>query len=303
MQKILLIVNPVSGMGKQRARTVIFNIVNFLSQHNCLTTIFATTHQGHATELVMSHAAAHDRIICCGGDGTLSEVLNGLVQLDKKVPVGYIPTGTTNDLAHAIGLASNVKSAMHLALFGAERELDLGTFNDGKYFSYVASFGAFSKVAYETPQWLKNRLGRASYFFYGISEIAAFRSHRVRIEADDIVIDGDFVFGSVSNSTVIAGVVKLPEEKIQLDDGKFEVMLVKTPKGPLDLHHIVQGLASQDYNEDSVLFFTASHVTFTFEGDVPWTVDGEYAGENYKVTIGNLHRKVKIMVDGMGNFW
>ena len=303
MQKILLIINPVSGTGKQRARTVIFNIVNFLSQHKCHTTIFATTHQGNATELTKAHAASHDRIICCGGDGTLNEVLSGLAVLDIKIPVGYIPTGTTNDLAHAIGLASNTKRAMHLALFGTPRDLDMGTYNDDKFFSYVASFGAFSKVAYETPQWLKNRLGRASYFFYGIPEIAEIRSHRIRIETDNMEIDGEFVFGSVSNSTVIAGVVKLPEDKIQLDDGKFEVMLVKTPKGPLDLHNIVQGLANQEYNEESVLFFTTSKVTFTFEENVPWTIDGEYAGENYKVTIGNLHRKVQIMVDGMGNYW
>ena len=301
MQKILLIINPVSGTGKQRARTVIFNIVTFLSQHNCHTTIFATTHQGNATELVKAHAANHDRIICCGGDGTLNEVLSGLAVLDTKIPVGYIPTGTTNDLAHAIGLASNTKRAMHLALFGTARDLDLGTYNDEKFFSYVASFGAFSKVAYETPQWLKNRLGRASYFFYGLSEIADIRSYRVRVVADGTEIDGEFVYGGVSNSTVIGGLVKLPEGAIRLDDGKFEVMLIKTPKDPMDFHGIIQGLVNQDYNEDSVLFFTASQITFTFEMDVPWTVDGEYAGETNKVEIGNMQKKVKILVER--GFW
>ena len=298
MQNILLIINPVSG--RLKARMMIYSIVNYLSQNNCKTTIFSTTCQGNATELVLEYAASHDRIICAGGDGTLNEVLTGLAKLPtrhKKIPVGYIPTGTTNDLAHAIGLTSNVRRAMHLSLYGNDFDLDLGTFNDDKFFSYVASFGAFSNVAYETPQWLKNRLGRASYFFYGISEISALRSHRVRIVADGMEIDDEFVYGSVSNSTIIGGLVKLPEGSIRLDDGRFEVMLIKTPKGPLDLHHIVQGLVNQDYHADSVLFFTASDVTFTFEGDVPWTVDGEYAGENSCVTIGNLQQKVRILVD------
>jgi len=293
-QNILLIVNPVSG--RQKAKFLLFSIINFLSQNGCKTTVFATTRQGEATDIVKEHAAANDRIICCGGDGTLNEIFSGLATLDKPIPVGYIPTGTTNDLAHALGLTSNVKEAIELTLNGYERELDLGVFNDDKYFSYVASFGAFSKVAYETPQWLKNHLGRASYFFYGVSEIVDIRSFRVRVVADGTEVEGDFVYGSVSNSTVIGGLVKLPERSIRLDDGKFEVMLIKTPKDPMDFHLIVQGLANQDYNEESVLFFTAKEVEFSFEGDVPWTIDGEYAGESNKVKVGNIQRKVKIMV-------
>lgn len=295
VQKILLIVNPVSG--RQKARTLLYPIINFLSGNGCKTTVFSTTCQGDATSLVRRYGAEHDMIICCGGDGTLNEVFSGVARLSFAVPVGYIPTGTTNDLANALGLVSSLKEAINLTLFGRERELDLGSFNDDKYFSYVASFGAFSKVAYETPQWLKNRLGRASYFFYGISELADIRSFRVRVNADGNAIDGDFVYGSVSNSTVIGGLVKLPEESIKLDDGVFEVMLIKTPKDPMDLHLIVQGLANQDYNEDAVMFFTAKEIEFIFEDEVPWTIDGEYAGENRLVNICNLQRKVKIMVD------
>jgi len=294
-QNVLLIVNPVSG--RQKSRLLVYKIVDFLSRNGCKTTIFSTIRRGNATELVREYAASHDKIICCGGDGTLNEVFSGLAAMDISIPVGYIPTGTTNDMANALGLASNTKNAIRLTMHGKVRTLDLGTFNDDKYFSYVASFGAFSKVAYETPQWLKNRLGRASYFFYGISEIADICSHRVRIVADGREIDGDFVYGSVSNSTIIGGLVKLPEDSISLDDGKFEVMLIKTPKDPLDLHSIVQGLVNQDYDDDALMFLTASQVKFTFEGAVPWTVDGEYAGENSNVIIGNLHRKASILVD------
>lgn len=295
MQKILLIVNPVSG--RQKARTLLYPIINFLSQNGCKTTVFSTTCPADATAIVQKYGAEHDKIICCGGDGTLNEVFSGIATLETALPVGYIPTGTTNDLANAVGLVSSIKKAISLTLFGTEQELDLGSFNNDKYFSYVASFGAFSKVAYETPQWLKNHLGRASYFFYGISELAAIRSFKVKIIVDGNQIEGEFVYGSVSNSTVIGGLVKLPEEDIKLDDGLFEVMLIKTPKDPLGLHLIVQGLANQDYNEDAVMFFTAKEIEFIFEEEVPWTVDGEYAGENRKVNISNLQRKVKIMVD------
>ena len=144
---ILLIVNPVSG--RKKSRMMVYKIVNFLSQNNCKTTVFATTCQGNATQLVVKHAQDHDRIICCGGDGTLNEVFSGIAALPDnfEIPVGYIPTGTTNDLAHAVGLASNAKKALELTLFGKVKPLDLGTFNDDKYFSYVASFGAFSNVS------------------------------------------------------------------------------------------------------------------------------------------------------------
>jgi len=277
---------------------LVYSIVNFLSINRCKTTIFATTGRGNATELVQQYAATHDRIICCGGDGTLNEVFSALAVMDNIIPVGYIPTGTTNDMASALGLTNNVKKAMHLALYGNVRELDLGTFNNDKYFSYVASFGAFSKAANDTPQWLKNRLGRASYFFYGISEIADIRARRVKVIADGTEITGDFVYGSVSNSTVIGGLVKFPEGSIALDDGKFEVMLIKAPKGPLGLHHIVQGLINHEYNDDTVLVFTASQITFTFEESVPWTVDGEYAGENHHVHIRNMQKKAKVLVEG-----
>ena len=297
---ILLIINPVSG--RQKSPALMFSVVNFLTQNNCVTTAFTTTHPGHATTIVETHASRHSRIICCGGDGTLNEVLSGLAHLDPPIPVGYIPTGTTNDLAHAIGLASNIKRAMFLSLFGKMRTLDLGVFNLGegsnRYFSYVASFGAFSNVAYETPQWLKNRLGRASYFFYGLSEIADIKGRQVKVVADDTVIEGDFVYGSVSNSTIIGGMVKLPEDAIQLDDGKFEVMLIKTPKTPLDLHQIIQQLANQSYNGDAVLFFTAGQVDFIFEETTPWTVDGEFAGGSKAVSISNMQKKIQVMVDG-----
>ena len=294
-QNVLLIINPVSG--KRKARTMIYNIINFLSECKCKTTIFSTTKKGDATELVIKYGGDSDRIICCGGDGTLNEVFSGIAAADIAVPVGYIPTGTTNDLANSLGLASSVKRALHLTMHGRACALDLGTFNSDKYFSYVASFGAFSNVAYETPQWLKNRLGRASYLFYGISEVGDIKSRRAKIVADGVDISGEFIYGSVSNSRVIGGLVRLPEESICLDDGKFEVLLIRTPRGPIDLHNIVQGLVNQDYDEDSVLFFAAKHITFTFEEEVPWTVDGEYAGECKEVAVGNRQQRITVFVE------
>ena len=296
MQKILLIINPVSG--KKAGKVKLYKIVDFMSRNNCKTTIFTTSRRGEATEIVKAHALEYDRIVCCGGDGTLNEIFTGLTEMNLQVPVGYIPTGTTNDLANALGLTSETQKAMNTAIYGETKALDIGSFNENQFFSYIASFGAFTKASYTTPQWMKNVMGRASYMVYGIADIKDIRSHKVTITTNDLEITGDFIFGSVSNSTVIGGVVKLPEESIDFADGKFEVLLIRTPKNPRDMQSILNGLLNQDYNEDSLLFFKASELTFIFEKKIPWTIDGEYAGEQQSVTINNLHRRAEVFVEG-----
>jgi len=308
MIKILLIINPVSG--RQKARGMMYKIVDFLCHNHCKTTIFTTLHRGNATEIVKAHAVEYDKIICCGGDGTLNEVFTGLAELDlesRYTPVGYIPTGTYNDFSRSLGLNQGLPKLLDIALNGAIQDLDIGMFssnayeNRGKhrYFSYVTSFGAFTKVAYETPQWLKNHMGRASYFFYGLSEIADIRPYAVKMVADGMKIEGEFVFGSVSNSTVFGGMSIFPDNMIRFDDGKFEVLLVKPVKKAKDLQTILQGLLMHEYHtdhEDSVIFLTASELSFSFEDDVPWTVDGEYAGDIQNVQIHNIHCNARVLV-------
>ena len=295
MTKILLIINPVSG--RQKARTILYRIIDHLCRNNCKITIFITKGRGDATEIVKDHGAEHDKIICCGGDGTLNEVFTGIVSSGFNLPVGYIPTGTSNDFARSLGLKNNsLKSTLDITLHGKEQYLDIGTFNTEKYFSYVTAFGAFSKAAYGTPQWLKNHVGRVSYFFYGLSELADIRPYYTKIIADDIKIEGDFVLGAISNSTVFGSMPIYPERSIVLDDGKFEILLVKPVKSPKNLQDILQGILMHEYNEDSVIVLTASQITILFEEKAPWTIDGEYAGELNSVQISNIHRSAKVLI-------
>jgi len=294
MTKILLIINPVSG--RQKARSILYRVIDFLCRNNCKTTVFTTSRRGDATDIVKAHAAECDRIICCGGDGTLNEIFSGLVDAGLVIPVGYIPTGTSNDIARSLGFNHTLRELLEIALYGTEQNLDIGKFNDSLYFSYVTSFGLFTKVAYETPQWLKNSMGRASYIFYGLSEIADFRPKHAWIVADGVEIQGEFVFGSVSNSTVFGGMDIFPEGSISRDDGKFEVLLVKPVKRAKDLQAILQGMILHEYNEETVIFLTASELKFSFGEEVSWTVDGEYAGEINEVNIKNMHKSAKVLV-------
>ena len=298
MENVLLVINPVSG--RQKARGILYRIVDFLSKNNCKTTVFVTAHSGHATELVRQHSADVDKIICCGGDGTLNEIFSGLVEIGQKTPVGYIPTGTSNDIARSLGFNYTVRQLLDISMFGRVQELDIGRFNDSRYFSYVTSFGAFSKASYETPQWLKNSMGRVSYFFYALSELAEIHPQFTKVIADGRVIEGDFVLGTVSNSTVFGGMEIFPKGSVGLDDGKFELLLVKPLKRPKDLQAILQGMIMHQYNEETVIFLKAKSISFEFNEKVPWTVDGEYAGAMTHVNIENIKSSAKVLI-GVGD--
>ncbi|QQO10488.1 diacylglycerol/lipid kinase family protein [Breznakiella homolactica] len=293
-QNILLIINPVAG--RKKANKIVYQIVDSLSRNNCRTVIFMTTRKGEATDLIIEHAHDCHKIICCGGDGTLSEVLSGLIRLDMKIPVGYIPTGTTNDFAHSLNLPTDIDSAIEATTNGHIQKHDIGSFNEGQYFSYVASFGAFSKVSYSTPQWLKNFFGHMAYIFNGILSITGIRPHKVKVIADGDEIAGDFIFGSVSNSKVIGGIVRFLESDVSFDDGKFEVLLIKKPRSIKDFGRIVKGVFRRRYDDQNICFFKASKVSFAFEKDTDWTIDGEYAGTLCNVQIKNLPCTAQVMI-------
>ena len=294
-QNILLIINPVAG--RKKAKAISYQIVDSLCRNDFKTTIFTTSRKGEATDIVKEHASEIHRIICCGGDGTLNEVFTGLSMANLQIPVGYIPTGTTNDLAHALNLPTKIHKAIDTSINGQIRQHDIGAFNnENQYFSYVASFGAFTKTAYSTPQWIKNLIGHIAYVFSGILSLADIHSHSVKIVADGKEISGNFIYGSISNSTVIGGVIKLPKSDIQFDDGKFEVMLIKDPKNPGGLRKVLHSLFHRCYDERYVYYFKAKELSFTFEKSTAWTVDGEFAGTHEDVYIKNLNRNAQVVV-------
>lgn len=291
--KVLLIINPVAG--KKAAKKALYPIVKSLCDREQMVTVFSTSARGEATRIVMEHAKEYNRIICCGGDGTLNEVLSGILQAGIKVPVGYIPTGTTNDLAHSLKLPTKLNQAIDVAVKGEAKKHDIGLFNHTRYFDYVASFGAFVKTSYTTPQKAKNALGHLAYILYGIPEIFEIRPYKAKIIADGRLIEGSFIFGSVSNATQIAGLITLPAEKINLNDGKFELILVKALTDTAQPLRLPKEDSNGNIEASHFLFMSASTITFSFEDEVEWTVDGEYAGKFKEVYTQNLSSAVEII--------
>jgi len=293
-QNILLIINPAAG--RQSAKYKLFKIVDLLSRNDCKTTIFTTSGKGDAAKIVRDNCADAHKIICCGGDGTMNEVIEGLMTAKLKIPIGYIPTGTMNDLAHALNLSTRTKKALYDISNGNVRDHDIGSFNNNQYFSYVASFGAFIKTAYTTPQWIKNLIGRIAYFFHSLLQIGDIRPHAVKVIADGVEIAGDFIYGSVSNSTVIGGgSIKFTKAGVSFDDGLFEVMLIRNPTTPEGLSNIISGVLKQKYDVRYMRFFKAKKLIFIFDKETDWTIDGEYAGSHSTVYIENQQRAASII--------
>ncbi len=290
-KKVLLIVNPCAG--KNKSRTGTFDIVDKFSNNDYEFTVRTTTCQGDATNIVKRELEGKDLVVCCGGDGTLNETINGVMDMPKRVPIGYVPTGTTCDLASTLGIPADVKKATDIILRGNTNDYDIGLFNN-RYFSYVASFGAFTKCSYVTPQKLKNRFGHAAYVFTALGEVKDVHGTYMRVEHDGGVIEGKFCFGSVSNSTSVAGIFKLREEDVRLNDGIFEVFLVPEVN-VLKIVPTIRKAQKQIYDGKSVIYFrtTKLKITSPYE-EIDWTLDGEFGGKHSEVMVHILERAVRI---------
>ena len=290
-KKILLIVNPCSGKTKTRLNSV--DIMNEFPEDEYEFTMKATTCQGDATNIVKNELKDNDMVVCCGGDGTLNETINGVMDMPKRVPIGYFPSGTTCDLATTLGIPANAEDAAKIIKKGNINDYDIGLFNN-RYFSYVASFGAFTKSTYSTPQKLKNRFGHAAYVATAMKEIKDIHGIRMRVEHDGGIEEGEFCFGSVSNSSSIAGMFQLREEDVRLNDGVFEVFLVRHMPLPNIVRTFLE-LKKQVYNPKRVLYIQTSKIRFTFlDEDVSWTLDGEYGGDHREVMIHILERAIRL---------
>lgn len=286
MAKILMIVNPVSG--KKRMRPLLLEFLNRLEAEGNEVTVSITQRRKYATEVVCKKAKDFDRILCCGGDGTLNEVVTGLMESGAETPIGYIPVGTTNDFASCIGIPTDPRKALDTFLRGNEHPLDVGKFNDS-FFSYVASFGAFSAASYNVSQSSKNALGHLAYIFGGINDLKNVSAIHAKCVTPEKTYEDDFVFGGVMNSTSIGGLVKLNKDLVDMNDGEFEVILVRMPKNIVDLNKIARSLAKSDFNNPLIRFFKASEVSFAFENEIPWSLDGEYRNGGTFVSVTNLH--------------
>jgi len=274
-KKALLILNPVSG--KKQVQRYLTQIIRRLMDAGYLVTTAVTARRGEAVELAAGYGGAFDLICCAGGDGTLNETLSGLARAGHRVPLGYIPCGSTNDFAVSRSLALDIPAAADNIASGRSRRFDVGAFGD-HFFTYVAAFGAFSWLSYTTDQNLKNVLGHTAYILDGIKDLSRIKPYRVRLEADGETHEGDYLFGAICNSTSIAGTLELPASEVDTCDGRFEVLLVREPKTLADFEPIVRGLLTQDYASPLIEFFHASRLHVVSPPDMDWTVDGEFPG-------------------------
>ena len=288
---LLLIVNPRAG--KRRSRDFFFDVFQIFSQPGYLIRLRLTAGPGDAARIAAEEGGAYDLVVCYGGDGTLNQVTNGLLRLDAPPPVGYIAGGSTNDFAASLCLPMDPAKAARAILNSPGRYLDLGLFN-GRHFMYVASFGAFTKASYSVPQDLKNDLGHLAYIIEGIKDLSSLRSYRARVEADGEVFDGKFLFGAVTNTLSLGGLVKLKSEDVVLDDGKFEMILFPEPKSLVDLNDMARALLLQDYSGNGLILRHASRISVVTEAPLAWSLDGEYAPETTAAEIQNLPRRLEM---------
>lgn len=293
-KKLLLIVNPRSGRAKMK--TQLLKVVEILSNANYEVTVYPTKERGDATVKVESLGEKdYDLIVVCGGDGTLNEVITGLMKSGKRYRLGYIPSGTLNEWSSGLGIARNIPDAAKDIVSGRELTLDVGRFGD-KYFSYTASFGAFTSASYSAPQDIKNVLGQAAYVFEGVKSLGNIKPIHLKFTTDDRVIEGDFLFGAISNSMSVGGIVKFDETVVKLNDGIFEVLLIKNPDNILKLQPLVDGILRKELDREGMEFFHTSKITVEGANGLAWTLDGEFAEGTSKIEIENIHNAVDLIV-------
>lgn len=290
---VMMIMNPKAGKGN--TKTALFTICNGFCELNDRVFVYITQYAGHARELCEQYAQHVDILVCMGGDGTWNEVVSGLLQLAKRPPVCYLPSGTVNDFASTLKLTKNATKMMEHVKAYRPFACDMGKFNH-RYFTYVAAFGIFTEVSYTTPQNNKNTLGKVAYFLEGIKQFTKITKYHIRLEVNDEIFEDDFLFGCITNSKYVAGFTSVNAKDTELDDGLFEMLLIRMPNNPLDIQNIVAALLKHEVNEKWMYFCKCQKVHITSSQKIPWTLDGEDGGETKECIIENLTRSITILL-------
>lgn len=293
MKSLHLVINP--NAGTRQARRFLPEIISVFNRANYFCSVYVTEKRGDATRFVRKYAGRTDLVVACGGDGTLNEVITGLQLGGHAVPLGYIPCGSTNDFAGGLGLPAEPLIAAGAIVSGTPHTLDAGLFAPDRYFSYTASFGAFTSVSWSTPQNVKNVLGHAAYILEGIRSLADIRPIHMKITADGQQYEEDYIFGAVCNSTSLGGVLKLEDRDVDMNDGRFETLLIPFPEDLLVLNRILTALRTHHYDDPSLHFLRAASLTFEGAPDVTWTLDGEAADGSGCVEIRNIHNAISLI--------
>lgn len=296
MKKIYFIVNLQSGKSIMKGKLA--SVIDIFTSAGYEVTIRTT--QGRADATAAAEYACltgnYDIMVCSGGDGTLNEVVQGMMHSKCPIPLGYIPCGSTNDFGRSLKIPSDIEEAAQLVLTGRPFACDIGTFHS-RNFLYVAAFGAFTEAVYETPQNVKNVIGHMAYLLHGLTLISSIRPLHMKIEYDNETIEDDFLYGMVTNTASVGGMLKL--SNFRLDDGMFEVMLVRKPPNVIQLNKIIAQLMdiNMDVDREYVYYFRASKIRFIANEEIPWTLDGEYGGASCDTEIGICNRAIKFLVN------
>lgn len=296
MKRLLFVYNPYSGKGMIKEHLP--DIVDRFVKAGYRVELYPSQRKLDAKEKIVRWAEDFDMVVCSGGDGTLNEVITGMMELEEKPRLGYIPSGSTNDFATSIMLPKNMIDAADVVLKGLPLDVDIGGFNRKK-FVYIAAFGAFTEVSYMTPQEMKNTLGHPAYIIEAVKKLTSLRSHYIKAKIDDKTVEGNYMFGMVTNSVSVGGFKGITGKGVILDDGLFEVMLIKEPKNPIELQLILGTLIGMDVKCESIEFFKSSRIEIEMKEKIPWVLDGEYGGAPKKVVIKNYRHAIQIMT-GIG---
>lgn len=292
MRNLLLIYNPYSGKGMVKEN--LSDIIDCFVKNGYQVGVYPTQGRLDAKEQVIHMAYQYDMIVCSGGDGTLNEVIGGLMELPEKPILGYIPAGSTNDFAQGLRLPKDMLEAAAIAVNGMPISVDIGGFGK-KTFIYIAAFGAFTDVSYMTPQEMKNILGHSAYILEAVKKLTSLRTYHMKVTYDENVLEGDFLYGMVTNSVSVGGFKGITGKNVVIDDGIFEVILIKQPKSAFVLQVILSALIGMDVKTDSIITFKASKIVFVADEKVPWVLDGEYGGSPKRVKVTNYKKAIKIM--------
>ncbi len=292
MKKMLFIMNPCAGTKK--ANRYYLQLVELFNRSGYWVTAYLTNGRGDAARVTEELAAQMDVVVCCGGDGTFNETLSGIMAAGADIPIGYIPAGSTNDFATSLELPTGIMCCAKNVTEGVPVRYDVGLFND-RYFSYVASFGAFTRASYATSQSVKNALGHTAYLLSGISEISQIRKIKAKFVLDGETVEDEFLFGAVCNSTSVAGVLTLDKSVVDMRDGKFEVLLIRAPKNLTEINDCIKAIQNKTYDCKMLTFRSASDIQVTMDESVDWTLDGEYQPGLSEIRFKNCHLALQLL--------
>lgn len=289
---LLLILNPAAGT--RYARRLLPEIIAMFTNYGYACLTFVTEQRGDATRFVEQYGDRAGKIVCIGGDGTFNETITGLLRAGLRVPVGYIPAGSTNDFANSLHLPSDILEAARNIVEGEPVTLDAGRFRE-RYFAYVASFGAFTRASYETPQNVKNALGHLAYILEGMKDLPTIRPEHVKLVANGETFEDDYLFGAVSNSTSLGGILTLPQETVDMNDGMFEIMLVHMPKTAAELNEILTAVTSKQYRCGMIDFIRTSRAEVFASSAMDWSLDGEREKGCEHIVIENVRDALRLL--------